>query len=393
MNTTQIPPRNIVPPPRPSHNGLPNSSPAERSPPTILQSSSPKTSEKFNSYNQTVTGHSLVPQRSAPPPPKSVQKSVQMSSSASGLSHNGNLKSNSSSLNSRHGSPTSKKSASLGPPPKPNRTTAGTPTIQSPLARSPSAGSTPAKSPGMSTDSTSVSPTSTKYSQSGSYSSVKAPPINVHGDAIQPANNEKDGHNRSLKGVLNNMFSSMTDLLSTQKRVEISSPYDPVHLTHVGFNQETGEFTGLPKEWQQLLQESGISKEDQQAHPQAVLEIVKFYKDTTEGGKNSIWEKFHHATLTTSQSPPSSLPTSPRMVDKQFENPVSVENLRSAPNPPSEKKKSNPPGVPARSVNAPAVTEKSQNRPKSPSKASSPKLPRNQEPPRLPPIQPLPPLE
>ncbi|CAG8499825.1 7340_t:CDS:10 [Cetraspora pellucida] len=394
MNTTQIPPRNIVPPPRPSHNGLPNSSPAGRSPPTTLQSSSPKTSEKNHTYNQTVVGHSLVPQRSAPPPPKSVQNSVQMSSSASGLSHNGNLKSNS--LNSRRGPPTSKKSASLGPPPKPNRTTPSTPTSQSPLARSPSAGSAQTKSPGMSTDSASISPTSTKYSPSGSYSSVKGPPINVHGEAIQPVSNEKDGSNRSLKGVLNTFGSLMSDLLSTQKRVEISSPYDPVHLTHVGFNQETGEFTGLPKEWQQLLQESGISKEDQQAHPQAVLEIVKFYQDNAaEGGKNSIWEKFHNATLK-SQSPPSSLPTSPRIVDKQFENPVSVENFRSAPTPP-EKKKPNPPVVPIRSTNtstnAQSVSDKSNNQPKSPNKASSPKPPRSQEPPKLPPIPSLPPLE
>ncbi|CAG8701985.1 6796_t:CDS:10, partial [Cetraspora pellucida] len=323
-----------------------------------------------------------------PPPPKSVQNSVQMSSSASGLSHNGNLKSNS--LNSRRGPPTSKKSASLGPPPKPNRATASTPTSQSPLARSPSAGSAQTKSPGMSTDSASISPTSTKYSPSGSYNSVKGPPINVHGEVIQPVSNEKDGNNRSLKGVLNTFGSLMSDLLSTQKRVEISSPYDPVHLTHVGFNQETGEFTGLPKEWQQLLQESGISKEDQQAHPQAVLEIVKFYQDNTaEGGKNSIWEKFHNATLK-SQSPPSSLPTSPRMVDKPFENP------RSAPTPP-EKKKPNPPVVPIRSTNTStntqSVSDKSNNQPKSPNKASSPKPPRSQEPPKLPPIPSLPPLE
>lgn len=39
------------------------------------------------------------------------------------------------------------------------------------------------------------------------------------------------------------IYHARLDFLSTQKRVEISSPYDPVHLTHVGFNQETGEFT------------------------------------------------------------------------------------------------------------------------------------------------------
>lgn len=41
-------------------------------------------------------------------------------------------------------------------------------------------------------------------------------------------------------------------------RLEISTPFNPIHLTHVGFNSSTGEFTGLPKEWQQILQESFV---------------------------------------------------------------------------------------------------------------------------------------
>lgn len=69
------------------------------------------------------------------------------------------------------------------------------------------------------------------------------------------------------------------DFLATAKKPEISQPFDPVHLTHVGFNSSTGEFTGLPKEWQQLLQESGISRLEQERNPQAVMEIVKFYQE------------------------------------------------------------------------------------------------------------------
>ncbi|KAK3845012.1 MAG: kinase-like domain-containing protein [Linnemannia gamsii] len=85
----------------------------------------------------------------------------------------------------------------------------------------------------------------------------------------------------------------MLDLLSSDKKIEISSPYNPVHLTHVGYNLDTGEFTGLPKEWQQLLQESGISKQDQAAHPQAVIDIIGFYTDSQEGKQNdAVWKKF-----------------------------------------------------------------------------------------------------
>lgn len=49
---------------------------------------------------------------------------------------------------------------------------------------------------------------------------------------------------------------------------KISSPYNLVHVTHVGFNPHTGEFTGMPKEWQILLQQSGITKKEQLQNPQ-----------------------------------------------------------------------------------------------------------------------------
>ncbi|CAJ0625287.1 7856_t:CDS:10 [Entrophospora sp. SA101] len=204
----------------------------------------------------------------------------------SGGKNNGSVKTNNQAINnnSRRTTPASKKSISLGPPPKPSRTITNNNNNnqsqnQPTISRSPSAGSVLTKN-----SSTSDSSNSTKYSQPA-YGSIKgAQAINVPGEPIQPVNsNEKDGNNKSFKGVFNNIVSSMSDLLTSQKRVEISSPYDPVHLTHVGFNQETGEFTGLPKEWQQLLQDSGITKQDQQAHPQAVIEIVQFYQDTAGG--------------------------------------------------------------------------------------------------------------
>ncbi|KAH8104231.1 P21-Rho-binding domain-containing protein, partial [Phellopilus nigrolimitatus] len=72
---------------------------------------------------------------------------------------------------------------------------------------------------------------------------------------------------------------------------ENSTPYDPVHLTHVGFNASTGEFTGLPCEWQQLLRDSGISRSEQEKNPQAVMEIVKFYQEGRAEGFNSVWDK------------------------------------------------------------------------------------------------------
>jgi p21-activated kinase 1 len=104
---------------------------------------------------------------------------------------------------------------------------------------------------------------------------------------------------------------SFMSFMSNNKRLEISTPYDPVHLTHVGFNASTGEFTGLPREWQQLLQDSGISKQDQERHPKEVMEIVKFYQG--QANENSVWEKMGKL---------KSLPSGAAGYEEGFQNPV-----------------------------------------------------------------------
>ncbi|KAI0923746.1 hypothetical protein AcW1_006625 [Taiwanofungus camphoratus] len=140
---------------------------------------------------------------------------------------------------------------------------------------------------------------------------------------------------KSKKG----MFNFMSDLLNTSKRPEISTPYDPVHLTHVGFNSSTGEFTGLPKEWQQLLQESGISKSEQEKNPQAVMEIVKFYQEGR--GDTSVWDK-----MGAIPAPQPAVPLQPKQqyADDGFQNP------RTAPAPP---KKSSSAPQPSQSTPSP----------------------------------------
>ena len=76
---------------------------------------------------------------------------------------------------------------------------------------------------------------------------------------------------------------------------------------HVGFNSSTGEFTGMPKEWQQLLQESGITRQEQEKHPQAIMEVVKFYQETHAQG-DQIWDKLGNLPA---QPPPLQTPNTP----------------------------------------------------------------------------------
>ncbi|KAI9709656.1 MAG: hypothetical protein M1812_007634 [Candelaria pacifica] len=149
-------------------------------------------------------------------------------------------------------------------------------------------------------------------------------------------------------------FSSfMNSMLGSPRRINISAPENPVHVTHVGFDSETGQFTGLPKEWQRMIQESGITKIEQEQNPQTVLDIVTFYKDNTEGkNEDGVWHKFDHARaqdiqpglpplgpnspggVTSSYAAMSSLvspPASPRFPQNHK---GSFENPRAAPPPP-----------------------------------------------------------
>ncbi|KAG8933676.1 signal transducing kinase of the PAK [Tulasnella sp. 419] len=198
--------------------------------------------------------------------------------------------------------------------------------------------------------------------------SSSQPSFQFQDPADSPPPSIINGGNRARSGTVKNkkgMLSFMSDFLSTQKKPEISTPYDPVHLTHVGFNSSTGEFTGLPKEWQQLLQESGISRSEQEKNPQAVMEIVKFYQETRVGDPIKSADKY--------------------MVGGNLSNEISLDsstslagfqNPRAAPAPP-QKKTSSPPSAPssyrptpsAQSTLAPSLDRSTSTR--SPSSAQS----------------------
>lgn len=76
--------------------------------------------------------------------------------------------------------------------------------------------------------------------------------------------------------------------------MSISTPYNTQHVAHVGFDSATGEYIGLPEEWQKLLSASGISKTEQEQHPQEIYEIVEFYQDQVyQDPDDTIFKKFN----------------------------------------------------------------------------------------------------
>ncbi|KAG9109507.1 hypothetical protein FRC07_008317, partial [Ceratobasidium sp. 392] len=138
-------------------------------------------------------------------------------------------------------------------------------------------------------------------------------------------------------------FSFIDRLFNTQKRPEISVPYDPIYLTHVGFNSMTGEFTGLPKEWQQLLSDSGVSRLEQERNPEAVIEVLRFYQETQSVSADNVQDKIHSSPSQQGVPPPERWPEVPNKPSNGSQNPRLPQNPLAKQRSPEEQ----PPRLPA----------------------------------------------
>ncbi|CEP18364.1 hypothetical protein [Parasitella parasitica] len=131
----------------------------------------------------------------------------------------------------------------------------------------------------------------------------------------------------TFKGVIDKFVGSFNDLINKdkqsnqeqEKEMEISGPYNAKHVTHVGFDASTGEFTGLPQEWQTLLQHSGISKVEQYQNPQAVLDAIGFYQENRDHDE-SVYHKMERAhALNEQDNILSKLNTPPQYDDDEYD--------------------------------------------------------------------------
>lgn len=63
------------------------------------------------------------------------------------------------------------------------------------------------------------------------------------------------------------------DFRDSNKRLEVSAPFDPVHVQHAGFDSITGKLTILPGKRQEFFQDNHISKHDQEKDSLATIEF------------------------------------------------------------------------------------------------------------------------
>ncbi|KAJ1993149.1 hypothetical protein GGI25_002929 [Coemansia spiralis] len=218
------------------------------------------------------TPDAFIPRRSAPAPPQPKHSTTgsQLSAASTGASAITSYSNGSGSVGSQPKEPHGMNPVRKAPPPPKKSGHGPPPGATNTLQRSKTTGG-------------SSLPTR-KYSDGR--------PLNsTYLGQLEPIQSDSNQSNKSFKGAVNKLFSSMFDSLSGESRSEISAPYNPIHLTHVGFNNETGEFTGLPREWSIMLREAGISKQDQEANPQAVVEVMRFYQENTKHHDDMVWRK------------------------------------------------------------------------------------------------------
>eukprot|EP00792_Barthelona_sp_PAP020_P005753 TRINITY_DN2786_c0_g2_i1.p1 TRINITY_DN2786_c0_g2~~TRINITY_DN2786_c0_g2_i1.p1 ORF type:complete len:431 (+),score=117.31 TRINITY_DN2786_c0_g2_i1:47-1339(+) len=66
------------------------------------------------------------------------------------------------------------------------------------------------------------------------------------------------------------------NLLHKRKKPKISEPIGFTHEIHVEYDFTLNKFIGLPPEWEVLLENSGITPEEQSAHPQVIIDSLHY---------------------------------------------------------------------------------------------------------------------
>lgn len=162
-------------------------------------------------------------------------------------------------------------------------------------------------------------------------SSIHSPNLSISSPSQKTPNgsSKKRKSGNRVKGVFSSMFGkskSSAPSSSPELSMKISTPFNAKHVAHVGIDDD-GSYTGLPIEWERLLSASGISKMEQQQHPQAVMDIVAFYQDSNENSDDVAFKKFKQIDQKSNVSTTSLLKTNDSSVSLSHSSPPSTPTI------------------------------------------------------------------
>jgi len=96
--------------------------------------------------------------------------------------------------------------------------------------------------------------------------------MSVIGSHVAPLKQSRHYLNKVKKGK------PQQQAIQEESPMMIGAPYNVKHVEHVGVDPRSSTgFTGLPDKWRQLLNVSGISRAEVDAHPQEVLDVIQFH--------------------------------------------------------------------------------------------------------------------
>uniref|UniRef100_A0A2M4AFA6 non-specific serine/threonine protein kinase n=1 Tax=Anopheles triannulatus TaxID=58253 RepID=A0A2M4AFA6_9DIPT len=115
---------------------------------------------------------------------------------------------------------------------------------------------------------------------------------------MKPLPKEPDDADRKKKTLKSKIKVSKAS--HNDSKPNISYPTNFEHTVHVGFDAITGEFTGMPEQWALMLKNSNISKQEQKKNPQAVLDVLNFFDNSSKQRPSSKY--MTHGLHTTTHS-------------------------------------------------------------------------------------------
>ncbi|XP_050068707.1 serine/threonine-protein kinase Pak isoform X1 [Anopheles maculipalpis] len=115
---------------------------------------------------------------------------------------------------------------------------------------------------------------------------------------MKPLPKEPEDADRKKKTLKNKIKVSKAS--HNDSKPNISYPTNFEHTVHVGFDAVTGEFTGMPEQWALMLKNSNISKQEQKKNPQAVLDVLNFFDNSSKQRPSSKY--MTHGLHTTTHS-------------------------------------------------------------------------------------------
>lgn len=83
----------------------------------------------------------------------------------------------------------------------------------------------------------------------------------------------------NMSGGTNNVSIISGGSSNMSSNSSVSKPSNFTHKVHIGFDPETGNFVGMPLNWEKLLKHSRITGDDWNQDSRAVMQVLKFYQD------------------------------------------------------------------------------------------------------------------